>query len=261
MPRAAIDSLATEQPVAWPAQKKVGVDGAPDKKRSCSIDASIVVTAPHVVLVDVRPSSTVDVWASGAARLSLGEIPANALIKNASMAVLVGDGKDTAALLRQCEQWQQRGLSQIRVLDGGLPAWYRAGGAVAGSAALLDQALVMDAREINQVIQQGPATLMFVGVRSTPAWQIPAAHLVRVPQTASPLQALKRARAAKTSALVIVLPTGRNAESWRHAARSLALAEPFFFIGEASRYDAYLREQASIAAHANQAPISACERG
>lgn len=260
MPQLASDSSFQERQVAEQL-KKADISIASSVGRSCSIDASMLVTASHVVLVDVRLSSTVDVWIPGAVQLSLGEISTHALIKSASMAVLIGDGKDTAVLLRQCAEWQQRGLSQIRVLDGGLPAWYRAGGAVAGSATILDQVLVLNAREVNRTLRQAPATVMFVGVAPTSAWHTHDAHLVRVPQAASPLSALRYARATRKSTVVIVLPSSHAAEKWRQAARSLALAEPFFFVGEASRYDAYLREQASIDAHANQTPISTCERG
>lgn len=259
---AALSSLVTsDTAIPAGADRDSIVSGA-----GCRIDASALISGKsHAVLVDVRPSSAFSTaWIPGAANLSLEAVSTNVLVKASNTVVLIGNGKDTVRLQQRCTDLHKRGLSQLRVLDGGLPAWLRAGGAVVGNVAAIDQPLLLDGRELHEVLQQPGAVLVFAEGRPTLALAAAGARIVK----ASAKNALSKAvlgripRAmAKETAAVIFLPSSGNPAAWRASARSMGLPDPLFFVGDASRYDAYLQQQARIAASANKPRSSACERG
>lgn len=232
-------------------------------KSTCSVAAKALLADRSVALIDVRPPAlTGIVWIPGAARLSVTQLTGNLLVKSSRTAVLIGNGKDTFALRQQCQKLHEAGLTQIRVLEGGIPAWHHAGGVTVGATGSLDRPLVLEPGEVDQIIHDDKATLLFVGTKPSSAWRASKARLLQASKAELPNVILQRvANSKKGNVTVIVLRGGDDPDRWRNAARALALAEPFFFIGEASRYDAYLEEQASIAANANKPRETACGRG
>jgi len=233
---------------------------------SCRLEASpSLIRDRGQSIIDVRPASESSIaWIPSATHLRLDEVATHSLVKASARVVLIGNGKDTARLLRRCEAWRQGGLSQIRVLDGGLPAWRRAGGALVGNVAQSDRPLLLSERELEEVANESGSVLMFAQLKPSPALVATKARVVQLEgRQASPAHAWARvARAAgERNVAVVFLARAEEADAWRTAARARGLRDPLFFVGDVSRYDAYLAEQASIAAHANKPPPSACERG
>lgn len=232
----------------------------------CRIDAaSLVANAAPRVLVDVRPAKETAIASiPGAVNLGLESLASHLLVKAAAQVVLIGDGRNTPRLLRQCAQLRARGLPQIAVLDGGLPAWRRAGGTVAGDASSLDQPLQLGERDLHEILHQPDAVLVLAQGRPTPALAASGARLVHANAKAGPTKALLDrvpSAVARKTAVVIVLQDGRDANAWRVAVRARGWAEPLFFVGEVSRYDAYLEQQARIAEAARQPKPGTCEQG
>lgn len=229
----------------------------------CRISAEALRAAPSPLLIDVRVSTAMpSAWIPGAVRLSTTAIESSPLMTGVKIAALIGHGKDTASLVHRCEALHERGLDQIRVLDGGLPAWRRAGGALEGDAAFFDRPLLLEERDVDQVMRYGAPTLLFVGVVPTPAWTQARARVVRASIQESPRTLLKRIRKQSGDPqmhdAIIVLADSRAIDAWRSEARALGIVEPYFHVGDASRYDAFVREQASIIANAGKVQDSTC---
>jgi rhodanese-related sulfurtransferase len=234
--------------------------GSIDADSACLADASALVTDKTPVLIDVRTQLASEiVWIPGAAHFSLAQLQSSVLVKASSNVVLIGDGKDTGLLLDKCTDLHKRGLAQIRVLKGGLPAWRRAGGSVAGATQEASRPLRLSARELDAVLHQDDPLILFVDVAPSAAWLASSHQVVRVGGGASPRSALgKRKHAMKDRAAVIVLTPGTDSKPWRDSALSLGLNEPMFYLDDASSYDTYLNEQAMIAAEANKPAVSQC---
>lgn len=231
----------------------------------CRIAADALIGHPaEFVLVDVRPAKDVAVASiPGAANLGLESLANHLLVKTASRVVLVGDGKDTLRLMRHCRALRERGLSQIEVLDGGLPAWRRAGGAVTGDASTFDRPLRLTERDLHELLRQPEDFLMVALERPTPAIADSGVRIVKG-NAGSPAKAVLRqvsSAVARKRTLVVLLPEGRDPAAWQSAARELQLAEPLFFVGATSRYDAYLEELARITEAAQRPRVGVCEKG
>jgi rhodanese-related sulfurtransferase len=232
----------------------------------CRVRAAALIagSAPRV-LVDVRSAKDFAVASiPGSLNLGLGSLASHLAVKTASGVVLVGDGKNTPRLLRQCALLRERGLAHVEVLDGGLPAWHRAGGALAGDASGLDGPLLLSDRELHELLRQPDALLVLTQGRATPALVATGARIIQANTGAGdPREVLSRlpSAIARKTAAVILLPEGKDAAIWRKAARRLGLSDPLFFRGEASRYDAYVDQQARIAEAARQSFSGACSQG
>jgi len=246
--------------------RKGAASGSKPVARECLIDAPELLASPsRPTLVDIRPpASYTNAWIPGSANLGIELLANNALVRTSVSVVLVGDGKDTARLLHRCSLLHESGLSQIRVLDGGLPAWLRAGGSLAGNVASIDQPLVLGEGELYEVLHQPGAILVFGEGRPTAALTESAARIVQAKgANASPKLLLRSIpiAVAKRAAAVVFLSSAREIPAWRTTARSMSLPEPLFFVGGASRYDAYLEQEARIAAAAKKPRQSTCDRG
>lgn len=229
-----------------------------------SAAASIARSAPRV-LVDVRSAKDFAVASiPGSMNLRLESLANHLVVKTASRVVLIGDGKNTPRLLRQCVLLRQRGLAHVEVLDGGLPAWRRAGGAVAGDASGLDGPLQLSDRDLHELLRQPDVLLVLTQGRPTPALMATGARIIQANAGAGgPREVLSRlpSAVAQKAAVVVVLAGGKDPAVWRDAARRLGLSDPLFFRGEASRYDAYVDQQARIAEAARQPLPGACGQG
>lgn len=232
----------------------------------CRVRAAALIagSAPRL-LVDVRSAKDFAVASiPGSLNLGLQSLASHLAAKSSSGVVLVGDGKNTARLLRQCVLLRDRGLAHVEVLDGGLPAWRRAGGAVAGDVSGLDGPLQLSDRDLHELLRQPDAMLVLTHGRPTPALMATGARIIQAKAGAGdPRDVLSRLPpviARKTGA-VILLPEGTDPAIWLNAARRLGLSDPLFFRGEASSYDAYVDQQARIAEAARQLLSGACGQG
>lgn len=226
---------------------------------ACRIGIDALRGAAEALLVDVRRSDA-GVRVPGALQLSLTQLKVDPVVSASSLVVLIGDGKDTMRLLQRCVGLRAQGLRQLRVLDGGLPAWHRSGGATAGAMASLEQPLRLSPSELNSLIRQGETTLIFAGLAPSPAWDELPNRKLQVPSTEVPSTVLGRIAHA-TDTIVVILPDGGDPYPWQAAALAMSRGDPLFFIGKASRYDDYLHQLASIATHANLPLPGRCEQG
>lgn len=230
---------------------------ASDAHKRCLVRASTLMVDESVLMVDVRIRDASNVWLPGGARLSLAELASSELVRTASKTVLVGDGKNTPGLVQKCAELQASGLTQVRVLEGGMPAWRNEGGAVVGMTGLLDQPLSLDLREIGQIIRFPGTVALFVGAKPSEAWMSAIAKIVRVGDLESPATALERL--PKAQLLIVVLPDIRSVERWRLAARTAGRIDPMFYIGDVQWYDDYLQQQSEIALTASKPRVGMCE--
>lgn len=233
---------------------------------TCAVSAAALIAgATQYALVDVRSAKDFAVASiPGSMNLRLESLASHLLVKTAARAVLVGDGKNTSRLLRHCERLRERGLAQIEVLDGGIPAWLRAGGKIAGDASALDQPLLLSERDLHELVRLPETSLVVTEGQPTPAMVASGVRIVRADAkdgtSKARINRLLSSIPAKTTA-VILLPKGAYPAPWRSAARKLGLSDPLFFVGEASRYDAYLEQQARVAEAARQPLSGACGQG
>ena len=111
-------------------------------------------------------------------------------------------------------------------------------------------------------MRYGAPTLLFVGVVPTPAWTQAHARVVRASSQESPRTLLKRIRKPSGDPqmhdAIIVLADNKAIDAWRSEARALGIVDPYFHVGDASRYDVFVREQASIIASAGKPLESSC---
>ncbi|HQZ65429.1 MAG TPA: rhodanese-like domain-containing protein [Planctomycetaceae bacterium] len=230
---------------------------------ACSVDATIVLHRDKgTVLIDVRRSPDREVtWIPGAVQLSLVEVSRSSFVDKTKQVVLIGDGKDAARLLAYCETQQRKGQHQYRVLTGGLPGWVRAGGVIAGDGPRALAPLRLDAQELHALLARKGARLILAGVASSSNADFSKHRIIETKEGALPGTTLARLShdREKPESVVVFLPTDALIDQWRNAARALALADPLFFIGDLSQYDAYLKLQDSIAQGLEQSRTSMCE--
>jgi rhodanese-related sulfurtransferase len=232
----------------------------------CTVSAAaLAASATPYALVDVRSAKDFAVASiPGSMNLRLESLANHLVVKTASRVVLIGDGKNTPRLLRHCALLRERGLAQIGVLDGGIPAWLRAGGRIAGDASALDQPLMLSERDLHELMRQPETLLVLVEGQPTPALAASGVRIARADATVGTpkvrMNRLLPSVTAKTTT-VLLLPKGENPAPWRSAARKLGLSDPLFFVGAASRYDAYLEQQARMAEAAKQPLPGACGQG
>lgn len=251
--------LSTSSTQLMLATDQVGADSA---ARSCEIRAAAAVHAARPgVLVDVRPQAMYSrVWIPGSANLGKGLLASNLLVKSASSVVLVGNGKETPELLRRCKSLHADGMTQVHVLDGGLPAWHRAGGAVAGDTSALDQPLLLDNAELHAWLSQDGAVIVLADNESTPALAATGALVIRAAakgETTTTLLGRIPKRLSESKHVIVFLAAHGNPSPWRNAARAQGLPDPLFFMGGPSRYENYLKQVAGVVTAASLSS-SAC---
>ena len=109
-----------------------------DPSLAVSADAAIRLhRAKRIVLVDVRrPGDFERLRIPGSLNIPLYAIKTKVFLESSSL-VLVNQGFHYAELGDECRRLADRGF-QVSILDGGLPAWKRRGGSLAGDLFALD---------------------------------------------------------------------------------------------------------------------------
>ncbi len=230
---------------------------------ACPIDMpALAEKSDDTVLLDVRSDRVREsAWIPGAVQISLPQIASSTLVQSAHRVALIGDSRHFERLVRFCSEQRKQGLSNLRVLTGGFPAWVRGGGAVAGDTATALAPQMLDSRALHELLGYQRTSLIFVGAApademSKLGLPITRAHLNQSPRNV--LGKLSNSKNARSST-VIFIPDQQRVETWRAAAQALGLPEPLFFVGEMTRYDAYLAQQISIAEGVSENSSSLCE--
>lgn len=229
----------------------------------CLVAATELLSADaRTILVDVRPQRQIArAWVPGAVGIPAVLVGRDPLVKASASAVLMGNGRDTRRLLRLCTTLRADGLRQVRVLDGGVPGWHRAGGRVTGDTASLEAPLQLDDGELHEMLRHREAALLLAGVDAGDAIEASAVRIVeRQAVSVSPKAVLKRLDGRLgSSAIVVMLPSIGGAAAWRDAAISAGMTEPLFYIGDGSRYDKFVKRLASIEEGASRRRDAGCE--
>lgn len=250
------DGVATRQSASNNIDRK-------QRSELCSIQArDIVSKQSDATLVDVRTSHDYEInWIPGAVQLSLVEVARSNLVAATDQAILIGNGKNDVQLLEYCKAQHRLGLQQVRVLIGGVPAWVDAGGVVAGNATKALEPLLLVPGELHALLVRDHVPLIFAGLDPTGSSGFSNQHLIEVAADAPPKKAFARLsrQSAESASYVVFLQTSELVDEWRSAAKSQGLADPLFFIGDLSQYDAYLTLQDSIAKALEESQTSTCE--
>lgn len=246
---------APVQPLHMPAEKTAAPvsSAAATVSGACLLESGTAPLNTDQVAVDVRTAQErAAVSIPSAMPLDLVGVSSNALVKSGRSVVLLGNGKDTDRLLRHCEQWRSEGLTNIRVLDGGVRAWQRAGGRVSGDTTAITQPLVLSPRDLLPIVRAGRSILLFADGKPSALLAQASARVMRKTM-GKPTQLQAIARDMKPgAALVVFVADQAQAAQWRQASEGARVREPLFFIGDPARYDAWLRESANVAANANK---------
>lgn len=226
--------------------------------------AATKLSTMDALLVDVRGTrATRDAWVPGALHVPLAFVPRNTLIRSSRRTVvLMGDGKDTAMLERQCGEWRSIGLSHLRVVAGGLPAFRRAGGRVSGDAGSLEQPLRVDDSELHAILHEASqnVALVFAEVRPTESFRSIGARVVEATKARrSPDTLLGKVPFSTTDTVVIFVGSLREAASWRSAAGRRNLPDPLFYVGDPTAYGVYADRTRSILDNVNRRVDVMCE--
>lgn len=238
-----------------------------EKSAPCAISADVLVrrNGSNVVMIDVRDASArAKVWLPGAVGLNITDVPISPLVVSAAEAVLFSDGTDDPRMLGYCADLRKRGLSNVRTLTGGLNAWVRAGGTVAGVTGGLERGVVLEPKQLDAFLKTKGVLSVFTGKPPTSAL---ARRLMKRSLsrgvTEQPNAFLRRSHAAWKSpgTLWVVFGQERDMAAWRAAAREQHRTDPLFFNEDFSVYEAWRQQQTAIAVHADQTPPLSCEQG
>ncbi len=212
-----------------------------------------VTEAKHALLIDVRRDPEItNFWIPNAIHVQPNFLPSNALAQSPDTVVLIGNGKDEAQLLQAVQGLQRSRRNPIRILSGGLPAWYRAGGAVEGNIALLDAPAILDASEFHDLAMQG-ATMVMLG-KLSPEQRKAFPKLVELPADITPQAAIAslRGRVTEETPVVLLLHDTAKATDWTKRWLDAFHQSLYIFVDPGSRYAGFLDQQKRIAANAGK---------
>ena len=210
--------------------------------------------AKHALLIDVRRDQDIaKFWIPNAIHVQPSFLSSNALAQNADTVVLVGDGKDDAQLLQAVQSLQRSRKNSIRIVSGGLPAWYRAGGTVEGNIALLDAPAILDASEFHDLAVQN-ATIVMLGKPSSEQRKT-FPKLVELPADITPQAAIASLHGrvtGPTPVVVVLLHTADTATDWSKRWIDAFHQSLYIFVDPGNRYAGFLDQQKRIAANAGK---------
>lgn len=103
---------------------------------ACWLDATTAVSAyGSWAIVDVRsPLTLARSRIPGSLQIAAHAVKRKPFLRDRSV-LLVGDGPADRQLLATCEELREEGFGDVRILNGGLHAWKRAGGKLDGALA------------------------------------------------------------------------------------------------------------------------------
>jgi len=219
-----------------------------------------VAGSKQALIVDVRLGQDVGkLWIPDAIHLLPEFLSTNALVQSAETVFLVDDGKDESRLLHSVEGLQTKQKNPLRIVSGGVPAWYRAGGATAGNVALLDAPAILEAKEFHDLVMQR-ATIAVIGKPSAEERKA-FPKLVELPADTTLRAGIAslQGRVIQQSPTVILLRSADKAAEWNKAWLDAFHQAPYLFVDAGNRYTGFLEQQKQIAANANKPLQHRCD--
>ncbi len=220
----------------------------------------VLAERDRFVLVDARaPGEVARLRIPDILNLRLSDIGTSPFLPRDRRIVLIGDGTDTARLLRACLAARDGESPGIGVLAGGVRAWHRAGGQAIGDVAKLDLPWTVASSVVGEFIRLPGTWLVSDGPLSLP--DDPPARRIDVAGHAPQAMAQRlRSQARTDPPLAIVALLGRDGDpiAWRKAFLSAGLPEPMFHAQGIDAYAAWTQQQAQANQQAGHARGLGC---
>lgn len=222
---------------------------APSSLRACLLSPETILAARnHFTLVDVRPAADAAILRiPQVLNLRPADIGNSPFLPGDGHIVLVGDGSDTARLLRICLEESTDGSIAVSVMAGGIRAWHRAGGDVVGNSQAFDQPWIVASPVVGELIQL-PGTWL-IGDMTHPSLAESSRHYLNVagldPRAAAK-QVRARSRGDTPLATILLLDGDDDLSSWQRAFLSAGLPEPMFHRHGGGAYIAWAKQQANV---------------
>lgn len=229
---------------------------------ACLIEArDVLADQAQYVLVDVRPPGEV---ARQRIHDALNLLPADVanspfIPRDGKRVVLVGEGPDLPRLLRICADLSTGEGPMPQVLTGGVRAWHRAGGHVAGDIAGLEAPQAITATGVRELLRL-PGAWLVTDAKTSPS-DIEAGTLIHVAGRGPDAMAQHlrtRARSNTPLAIVALLDQQADQAAWRQLLLSVGLPEPMFYPDGIDAYARWTRQQIQMAEHAGRSLDTGC---
>jgi rhodanese-related sulfurtransferase len=226
---------------------------------NCTISAAAAVATSEAALVDVRQNADKSpVWIPGAVRLPPAFVPAFASGITSNF-LWIGSGSDDAALENACHDLPPALRARVRVVSGGIRAWYRAKGKVMGATPVLERVLLLEPLELDALLRQPNARIVEVGAARLGA-AVESSRRSHVDAKSAPEQAFAKAAKSGSDVTVFIVRDAELAAKWWRASPHGAGREPLFFVEDGDRFAAYARQRNAIAANANKPLTQSCDQ-
>jgi len=171
-----------------------------------AVDLRRIESAPsHPLLVDVRPQARFVLGhLPGSLNLPLHDLRARSHLQRRPV-VLIDEGDDSPVLLGEAQALMARGMTNLRVLDGGLRAWRQSGGGLDGVQTSSSRIFELEAADV--AATQGDPSWLWVWVgeaNGAPSGTgIPGIQALQPESLATSLQKFLRESPAVRNVLVL----------------------------------------------------------
>jgi rhodanese-related sulfurtransferase len=260
---AAVIAMAGEAPAVRRPQAEAIPPIEPQVQQACRLAVEEYLRErANFILVDAREQSErAHVRIPGALPLSVGAIPSKHFLDGARVA-LVGTGLDDAELGAQCGQLHAAGMSQVRVLVGGVRALAQQGQPLSGdNVALADLDWVLP-RELHRFATQTAARVVLIGIDASATLPASLEHARRWPVSADWMRnaqlLTKMSNSTADTPIVAVTADQHSAQSLHAALQAVQASQVYVLRDGIAAYLSYLDEQQRIAANANIRLIKPC---
>ncbi|MCB1560848.1 MAG: hypothetical protein KDI75_07115 [Xanthomonadales bacterium] len=236
-----------------------------DEKQSlnaCLLDPATVIRDPDAyMLVDVRsPAKVARARIPGAINLHRTDVVNSRFIPDDQRTVvLLGDAEDLTGSLAQCISVQEAGGRALQVLRGGVRAWHRSGGSLAGSYEEQIQPQVVSEETVHSLIRWPQVVVL-----AEETYLIPNVHESSLFGIGGndPDAVLRQLRAQadirQTMAVIVFATDQIDPTVWRERLLEAGWPEPMFYRGDQHRFLEWLQQQARMIAQRGQSLASGC---
>jgi rhodanese-related sulfurtransferase len=241
---------------------------------SCWIDLDRANTpgVPEPTWIDVRPAPAVSAARiPGALQIPLSALPTKEFLKRTPV-ILIGTGRDDGDLGRACGELKRQGFQHVKLLRGGVRAWYDAGRPLLRDAAFSQTLDRLSPLELHR--QAASAPWAIVGVDLDANTELPRTvfrseridvgnNFARAAAMIRRLQVdLTRGPDAERPNVIVVIGRDEHTSAQiSDAIRHAELRNVLTLEGGALSYQAFLVQQQNIAANAGKPLVRPCGSG
>ena len=212
----------------------------------CKINAAQatgLLAKPGAILIDSRSRNEVILSRiRNSLPMSLSELRRRPDLRSASL-VVIGSGKEDAALFDQCTTLREAGYKNLSVLAGGIASWQANGGEVVGEQQAVQSLSRLSARELLQRVVAKDATILLAPESK------PFASLIKDAIAIPSVDAAHIAAAAQQGRpgmpIVVVFSTAPAHEILFTVSRS-ARVPVFSFTGKPAEFEAVVRQHLAL---------------